>query len=58
MSKAGPEVGVGRVVLEIAFDLEEASDTASPSEETSLQPSGAATPAGQRRPGKRKSYSL
>ena len=58
MSKAGSDAGVGRVVPLIAFDFSEASDTASPSEDDSSRPSGAATPAGQRRLRKRKWHSL
>ncbi len=58
MSKAGSDAGVGRVVLQIAFDFSEASDTASPPEDDSARPSGTARPAGQRRPRKRKLHSL
>jgi len=59
MSKAGFDAGVGRVVVQIALELEfEASDTPSPSEDDSARPSGAARPAGQRRPRKRKWHSL
>lgn len=59
MSKAGLDAEVGRVVLQIALPFdEETSDTALPAESDAPQPSGAATPAGQRRPRKRKWYSL
>ena len=57
MRKAGSDAGVGRVVLQIALDFE-ASDPASPSEDDSARPSGAAISAGRRRPRKRKWYSL
>ena len=58
MSEAGSDAGVGRVVLQIAPDYSGASDTASPPEDDSARPSCAARPAGQKRPRKRKCYSL
>ena len=59
MSKAGSDAEVGRMVLQIVLPFdEEASDTASAAESDAPQPSGAATPAGQGRPRRRKWYSL